>query len=299
VEDWLLPHLTAIHENVMAQMNGVANQCNQHDARIHMDLKEELAELERQFKIKTEKARQYNEAVPDEKDLEADKATATRRAETKKAVRFDPIGVREFIGKLKPFLSLLQERRNDIIDALNAGLISQEVSTLKQLTNDAVTYIREGRQLDAENKESISMADLGARIRDLNELISRAISAVHVVSYRKGVNAGIEDVSVEHGRARLIEIFTNIQILMQYRQAHREIMSLRFTVLHPLTHSPCSLDSLVRLGYATKQTNAMPALNSKNPQNRHGNKSQGNNRNHNSNKRMNKNNQNSAPAQYD
>lgn len=270
-ESCMLPYLVQIHDAVISQMTLVSTQCNQHDARVEQDLKDELLDLEKQFRIKTEKAKQYSEALPNEDDLKADKATATRRAETKKASRVDVIGVREFIGVLKPFISLLQEKRNDKIDECNAETIEKELAHRAELVKKASESIRNGIQEPSPSSEdrkdeqlfdsklddtkvNVSVADLTTRVKELSNLIEQAISCVHVVSFRKGQNAKIENLQVETGKQKLVEIFHNIHVLMQYRQAHRAVMALRFTALHPLTHLPCSLDAMVRLGYDSSET---------------------------------------------
>lgn len=257
-ESVLLPYLTQIHDTVMAQMSDVASQCNQHDTRVEQDLKDEYLELERQFKIKSEKAKQYSDIYPNEDDLKADKAVAARRAETKKAVRVDVIGVRDFIGTLRPFISLLQEKRNDKIDACNAESIDHELESYILMISKATQNIRNGVQesypsnedkKEDELSENISATDLTSNIIELSELLNNAIPCISVVSYRKGQDAKLENSQVESGNQWLVEIFQNIHVLMQYKQAHREVMNHRFTALHPLNQIPCSLDAMVRLGY--------------------------------------------------
>lgn len=255
-ESCMLPYLVQVHDSVISQMTTVSNQCNQHDARVEHDLKEELLDLEKQFKNKTEKAKHYNEILPNDDDLKADKATASRRAETKKSVRVDTIGVRDFIGTLKSFISLLEEKRNDKIDECNAESIDKELVHCNDLVQKASNNIRNGVHeshvlIDSKNPDhiNVSVADLMTRTKELSALITNAIPCVNVVSFQKGQNAKIENPHVESGKQQLVEIFHNIYVLMQYRQAHRTVMALRFTALHPLTHLPCSLDAMVRLGY--------------------------------------------------
>jgi len=268
-ETYLKPYLEQILDTVMAQMNTVARACDQHNSNIESALKSELAELERQFKCKCETAKQYLEVPPTSESLENDKSTSIRRADTKKAVKVDSIGVSQFVTTLKPFITLLNEKRNDKIDACNAEDSKKEIEMFYQKRNEANEHIRAGtniaydKQLETDCLDqdehvsdkmllNLSMADLTSAMTDLGQLISASIPTIRVVSFRKGQDAKLENPDVEFGKERLGNILMNIHILMQYRQKHREMMSLQFTSLHPLTKSPCSLDAMVRLGYVTK-----------------------------------------------
>ncbi|VBB17579.1 hypothetical protein YASMINEVIRUS_42 [Yasminevirus sp. GU-2018] len=256
---WLLPYLQSIYDNVTSQMNAVSTACGQHDERIDRELKTEIAELERQFKLKTETAKQYGEPTPNEDDLKADIQTATRRADSKRSVKVVAVNVREFLSTLKTFISFLNERLDDTVDACNAKSISQEVATLQQLRSSALVAIRTGvdqdGKLDADEKtggsdhESVSVANLAFKTKELSELLTQAIDDFTIVTFRKGASGKLENPAVEFGKERLVTIFRNLEILMEYRSARREVMSTKFTALHPLTGTPCSVDSMVRLGY--------------------------------------------------
>jgi len=265
-EVWLLPHLEALHDSVTSQMNSIVVACNEHDERVEQELKNELAQLEKTFKEKSETAERYKEKSPSEDDLKVDKTTAVRRAETKRSVRIDRVGVKDLLLTLRPFITLLKEKRNDKIDACNSQDINSELNKLSKLIGSAHNMIRFGskdnEERSEEKKESetgleneeniISAAELKSRVTVLDNLISVAARFVTVVSYRKGSNGKIESPIVEFGLQRLVEVFNNIQKLMTYRAAHRSIMSLMFTAIHPLSNTPCSLDAMVRLGYSVR-----------------------------------------------
>jgi hypothetical protein len=258
-DEYLLPYLTKIHDIASSQISSITSYSNAHDQRIEQDLKEELAELDRQYKLKSEKAKQYGESLPDEDILKSDKTTAIRRAETKKSIKIDGVGVREFISTIKSFISLLQDKRNDKIDECNAEIIDKEKNIVDKLIEKSFQDIQSGMmeyQIQEFDPESIaidmitcSAAELISKTKELSTLINNAIPYIQFVSYKKGQNGVIEHPKVADAIKQLDDIFYNLYVLMQYRQAHRTIMSLRFTALHPLTHSPCNIDAMVRLGY--------------------------------------------------
>ena len=259
-DEYILPFLTKIHDCASSQISSITGNCNAHDQRIEQDLKEEIAELDRQYKLKSEKAKQYGESLPDEDILKTDKVTAIRRAETKKSIKVDGIGVRDFIGKLKSFISLLQDKRNDKIDECNAELVTVEKDKMDTLIVNAFHNIQSGilehdnlQDFDSEHIANemftCSAAELVSKTKELSTMINNAIQYIQFVSYKKGQSGVIEHPKVTNANKQLDDIFYNIYVLMQYRQAHRTVMSLRFTALHPLTHSPCNIDAMVRLGY--------------------------------------------------
>lgn len=255
---YLIPYLSAVEKLISSQINTVTTECSKHDLRIDQELKNEITELEKQFKIKSENAKLYNETVPSEDDLKNDIQTAKRRADTKRAVKIDSIGVKEFLGALRPILSFLTYRINDSIDACNAQTIDSELKQMQQERAKSLDAIKNGKSIEftcgtvASDVEVLSVANLRQKIDDFKGCLNSAIDKLVVVSYKKGLNGKVENPNVEHGKERLITILRNIEILNEYKKTHRVALSSNFVVLHPLTSTPCSVDSLIRLGYENK-----------------------------------------------
>jgi len=257
-DKYLLKYFKQLEEAVSNQLNIVNNECDAHNLQIEKGLKDEWTKLENKFKDECEKAKKYNEPLPKDTELEEDKQRARRRAQANYAVKIDPINIRQFLPSLRQFVSFLEDKRNDKIDACNAETTINEIQQLhkmREMANEAMKNgVVEQVLVAKEGTTVMSMADLNSRMTGLDDEIQDAIRSTCFVSYKQGQDAQVINPDVHDGKRRLTAINLNINVMIQYRQIHRETMACRLVAFHPLTHVPCSLDSLVRLGYTNSNT---------------------------------------------
>lgn len=257
---WFVPHCILLISNITRQIRSVNDLCKQHDQRVESDLANEIANLERDHKLKKDIAKQYGEPEPSSASLDAEIATVTRRAESKKSVKIDPIEVNKFLSILNKNVGLFSGRSEDAIDRCNAESISSEISKLQSLRKTANEKINECQTeeitLDINPDENndgkiqkITLQELTRLTTELNNSITDAIKSTIFVSYQKGKKAKIENPEVKFAEEGVDVILKNMRILMEYRKVHRIALCSSMFVKEPLTQTPCSIDALIRLGY--------------------------------------------------
>jgi hypothetical protein len=283
IDETLLSYLISIHDSIMKQMETINNICDKYNEPIDNYMKERLDNVESQFKTRIYISSFALNFGKDEVNL--DKENIIESAEKKKARRVDSVNINAFLITLEQFIQLLQNDKVEKIKSCGVEPIIKELEMLQHITNKLKETKEEQYEQDYEFKSprnetvfnsifpndfsfstktkttTVSITELALKIKVLDNLINCAIQNFRIISYKKGEDGLIEEYphNINNGFSHLVEIFKNIQIILQLRNIYHRTMSFKFVTHHPLTGSPCNLISAIRMKHSN--STSFPCLN--------------------------------------